>query len=302
MTLPGTDLSVSRVVLGLMRIADLDDDRLHALVDAALDSGVNTFDHADIYGGSTHACERRFGESGVLTPARRERMVIASKAGIRPPGRYDFSADHLTERVEGSLRALGTDHLDLLLLHRPDPLVEPEEVAEALDRLHQQGKVRHFGVSNHTAAQIELLRTAVRQPLVVNQLQLSPVYADLITAGITAQRPTHVVAGADGLLDYCRRERITVQTWAPFQSPHGVFLGNPEYPELNRVIDEAAQRHGVTAEAIATAWILRHPARMQVVLGSTRPQRIVDGAAGASVELDREEWYAIYTAAGNPLP
>lgn len=297
--LPQTDLMVSRAALGLMRIADLGDGQIRALVGAAREAGINMFDHADIYGGAVHESERRFGAAGAIPEGERDDVVIVSKAGIRP-GYYDFSREHLTSRVEGSLRALRTDRLDLLLLHRPDALAELDEVAAAFDHLHESGKVRYFGVSNHTSGQLELLRRRVRQPIVVNQLQLSLAHAHLLSTGLAANVTRETPA--EGLLDYCRLHDITVQAWAPYQSPHGVFLDNPAYLDLNRVLDEVAARHAVTPEAIAAAWITRHPARMQVVLGSTNPARVQAAAAGTAIELTREEWYRLYTAAGNPLP
>lgn len=301
MQLAGTDLTVSRAVLGMMRIAELDDAQIRALVGAAVEAGINVFDHADIYGGSPHACERRFGESGALGSLPRDQVVIVSKAGIRP-GYYDFSREHLVTRVEGSLTALGTDHLDILLLHRPDLLMEPAEVAAAFDELADAGKVRHFGVSNFTVGQLELLRREVRQPLVVNQLQLSVVHAHLLSTGALANVVAPESTQAEGIVDYCRLHEITLQAWAPIQGPGGVFLDDPAYPELTAELADLATTYGVTRDAIAAAWIWRHPARMQVILGSTNPARIASAAAGQSVELTREEWYRLYRAAGHRLP
>ena len=301
MQLPGTDLSVSRAVLGMMRIAGLDDARIRDLVATAIDAGINVFDHADIYGGSPHACERRFGEAGALGSVPRDRVVIVSKAGIRP-GHYDFSREHLVSRVEGSLAALGTDHLDILLLHRPDLLMEPEEVAAAFDELAAAGKVRHFGVSNFNVGQLELLRRHVRQPLVVNQLQLSVVHAHLLSTGAIANVVADASTQSEGIVDYCRLHDITVQAWSPFQGPAGLFLDDPAYPGLNAALSDLATTYDVTPDAIAAAWIWRHPARMQVILGSTDPGRVASAAAGQGVELTREEWYRLYRVAGHPLP
>jgi predicted oxidoreductase len=264
------------------------------------------FDHADIYGGSPHHCEARFGAAVRLTPAEREAIVIQSKAGIRKRF-FDFSKEHILRAVDGSLAALQTDYLDILLLHRPDTLVEPEEVAEAFDILFAAGKVRHFGVSNQTPGQIELLKTAVRQPLLFNQVQLSITHANLIAQGVAAN-----MAGLDqsitrdiGLLDYSRLQRMTLQAWSPFQKGFfdGVFLGDRVgYPELNDVLDELATTHGVTPTGIAVAWILRHPARIQVVLGTTNTTRVRESAAGADITLSREDWYRLFRAAGHSLP
>lgn len=304
--LPHTDLEASAVILGLMRIMELDSDGVRDLVKTALDAGINYFDHADIYGGERHACERHFGESVTFTPAERESVIIQSKVGIRD-GYFDFSREHILATVDGSLDAMNLEHLDVLLLHRPDALVEPDEVAAAFDTLHASGKVRHFGVSNHRPGQIELLKKSVNQPLAINQVQLSITHAPLVAAGVAAN-----MGGLDqsldrdnGLLDYSRINDMTLQAWSPFQKQFfdGVFLGDrKDHGPLNDVLDELAAAYGVTPTGIAVAWITRHPANMQVVLGSTKSSRILDGAAGADVPLTREEWYRLFTAAGHTLP
>ena len=306
-TLPGTTITAPNVVLGLMRIADKTDDEIRELVAAARDVGIDFVDHADIYGGTAHLCERRFRDALRLSATEREALTIQSKCGIVREGPYfDFSYAHIIESVDGSLAALGTDYLDILLLHRPDALVEPDEVARAFDELHAAGKVRHFGVSNHTPGQIELLRRSLDQPLVVNQLQLSLVHAPMVAHGLAAN-----MAGLDqsvqrdgGVLDYCRLQDITVQAWSPFQAGggRGVFLGSPDYPELNAVIDRLAAAYGVQPMAIATAWITRHPARMQVVLGTTKAARVRAAAEGSALELTRAEWYELTRAAGHHIP
>lgn len=299
---------VPNVVLGVMRIAEMADDAVRALVGAARDAGIDFFDHADIYGGELHRCERRFAEAMQLTPAQRDAITLQTKCGIVPDGPYfDFSYQHIVESVEGSLRALGTDRIDVLLLHRPDALVEPEEVARAFDELQAAGKVLAFGVSNHTPRQIDLLRTAVTQPLVANQLQLSVTHAPLVAQGLAANMvgpEQSAVLDGGGLLDYCRIEGITVQAWSPFQAGFftGPFLGSDRYPELNAVIDRLAAEHGVPPEAIATSWITRHPAGMQVVLGTTTPERVRAAAAGSDVELTRAQWYEMVRAAGYRVP
>jgi predicted oxidoreductase len=301
-----TDHPASSIILGLMRIESLDDEQIRTLVGAALDAGVNVLDHADIYGEDRHGCERRFGDAVKLTPDERERVVLQSKVGIRE-GFFDFSRDHILRTVDGSLAALRTDYLDLLLLHRPDTLVEPEEVGAAFDALHAAGKVRHFGVSNHTPGQIQLLKTAVEQPLVVDQVQLSITHAPLIAAGVAANMAglDQSVVRDNGLLEYARIHGITLQAWSPFQKGFfdGVFLGDREtYAELNDVLDELAAEHGVTPTGIAAAWIVRHPANIQVVLGTTNPGRVAEAAAGSDVALTREQWYRIFRAAGHTLP
>lgn len=307
-TVPFGTSTAPAVVAGMMRIDDKDDAHIRALYDASRAAGIDFFDHADIYGGRMHHCESRFATALRLTAAERDEIVLQTKCGIVPDkGMFDFSYEHIVAQVEGSLRSLRTDRLDVLLLHRPDALVEPEEVARAFDELEAAGKVRAFGVSNHTPRQIDLLRTAVRQPLVANQLQLSITHAPIIAQPIAmnmAAEDQSVVRDGGGIVEYCRINGITVQAWSPFQGGFftGVFLGNPQYAELNAVIDRLAAAHGVPPIAIATAWIVRHPARMQVVLGTTTPERVTDAAGGADVELSREEWYELFRAAGHLLP
>lgn len=296
------------VIAGMMRIDDKDDAHIRTLYETARTAGIDFFDHADIYGGSMHHCEARFADALQLTSSERDEIVLQTKCGIVPSqGMFDFSYAHIVAQVEGSLAALRTDRLDVLLLHRPDALVEPEEVARAFDDLESAGKVKAFGVSNHTPRQIDLLRTAVRQPLVANQLQLSITHAPIIAQPVAANMAGHaqsVVRDGGGIVEYCRINGITIQAWSPFQDgfSHGVFLGNPEYAELNAVIDRLAAAHYVTPIAIATAWITRHPAGMQVVLGTTTPQRVQDAAAGADIELTRPEWYELFRAGGHLLP
>ncbi len=306
-TLPGTDMVVPNVVLGLMRIQNKTDEEVRTLVSTARDAGITFLDHADIYGTGVHGCERRFAEALKLTPSEREQFVIQSKAGIVKDGPYfDFSYEHIVESVNGSLEALGTDYLDILLLHRPDALVEPEEVARAFDELSAAGKVRAFGVSNHTPYQIELLRRYVTQPIVANQLQLSITHASMIAQGVAAnmQGLDQSIERDSGIVDYCRLNDITVQAWSPFQAGFfdGPFLGSDRYPELNAVIDRLAAKYGVPAEAIAVAWITRHPARMQVVLGTTTPERVAAAALGSDLPLTRPEWYELFRAAGYTVP
>lgn len=296
---------ISSVVLGLMRINAMADAQIDHLVRSAMDLGVNVLDHADIYGGR-HGCETRFGDAVRLTAAERDGLVIQSKVGIRK-GYFDFSAEHILETVEGSLKALRTEYLDVLLLHRPDALVEPEDVAAAFDKLHAAGKVRMFGVSNHTPGQIDLLKTAVRQKLLFNQVQLSLTHANLIAQGIAANMEgvEQSVVRDVGLMDYSRQQGMTLQAWSPLQKRFfdGTFLGDREnYPELNDVLEEQAARYGVSPAGIAIAWIVRHPANIQVVLGTTRPERVAEAVAGAGVQLSRQDWYALFTAAGHILP
>jgi predicted oxidoreductase len=307
-TLPGTDIVAPNVVLGLMRIADKSDDEVRELVRAASDAGVDFLDHADVYGTDLHGCEERFAQAMKLTPSQRDALTIQTKAGIVREGPYfDFSYEHIVESVEGSLAALQTDRIDILLLHRPDALVEPEEVARAFDELESSGKVRYFGVSNHTPRQIDLLAKYVRQPIVANQVQLSITHQPIISQGVSmnmlAEQQSVTIDGG-GIVDYCRLHDITIQAWSPFQAGFftGVFLGSADYPELNAVIDRLAAQYGVPAIAIATAWITRHPADMQVVLGTTSPVRVSGAALGSDLPLTRAEWYELFRASGHIVP
>lgn len=303
-----TGTTAPAVVLGLMRIAEKTDDQIRELVRTAREVGVDFLDHADVYGGQMHECERRFAQAMQLSPSERAELTIQSKAGIVPDGPYfDFSYEHIVASVEGSLTALQTDYLDILLLHRPDALVEPEDVARAFDELHAAGKVRRFGVSNHTPAQIELLKTAVEQPLVANQVQLSIPHAALIAQGVAANMAAldQSISRDIGLLDYSRLHGMTLQAWSPYQGGFftGAFVGDREgFGELNDVLDELADKYDVTPTGIATAWITRHPAQMQVVLGTTTPSRVAEAAAGSDVVLSRADWYSLFRAAGHKVP
>jgi predicted oxidoreductase len=302
MKLGTSQLEVPVIAVGCMRINALERPEAARFVHAALEEGANFFDHADIYGGG--ACEEIFADAVGMDSRVRESVILQSKCGIRK-GMFDFSREHILASVDGILKRLRTEYLDVLLLHRPDALVEPEEVAAAFDELEREGKVRHFGVSNQRPRQIELLRRSVRQPIVANQLQLSITNATMITSGLNVNMLNDAAVDRDGeVLDFCRLNDITVQPWSPFQYGffEGVFLGNEKFPELNAAIDEVAARHGVTNTTIAIAWLLRHPARMQPVTGTTNVERLRDCCRAAEVNLSREEWYAIYRAAGNRLP
>jgi predicted oxidoreductase len=307
-TVPFGTRTAPAVISGMMRIPDKTDAEVRELYDTARAAGIDFFDHADIYGGGMHVCEDRFASALKLSAAERAEITLQTKCGIVPQEQmFDFSYEHIMTQVEGSLKALRTDYLDVLLLHRPDALVEPEEVARAFDELSGSGKVRAFGVSNHTPRQIDLLRTAVTQPLIANQLQLSITHSPIIAQGVAANmsgEDQSIVRDGGGIVEYCRAGGITIQAWSPFQAGFfdGVFLGNPKHAELNAVIDRLAAKHGVEPIAIATAWITRHPAHMQVVLGTTTPQRVTDAAAGADVELSRPEWYELFRTAGHIVP
>ncbi|MBX3080888.1 MAG: aldo/keto reductase [Anaerolineae bacterium] len=297
-----TDLDVSEISLGCMRISELSNKDISTLIQTALDCGINFFDHADIYGGGQS--EAKFAEALDMSPRVREKMLIQTKCGIRK-GFFDFSKEHILEAVDGSLKRLRTDYLDVLLLHRPDALVEPEEVAESFTILQDSGKVKYFGVSNQNPMQIELLTKFVKQPILFNQLQLSITNTGMIDAGINVNMEIDPSIDRDGsILDYCRLKGITIQPWSPFQYGffEGVFLDNPKFPELNKKIDEIAAAKGVTNTAIAIAWLLRHPAQMQPIIGTTNPQRVKDSCQASGITLTRPEWYEIYRAAGNKLP
>ncbi|ACO46631.2 aldo/keto reductase [Deinococcus deserti] len=297
-----SQLDVPVVAVGCMRINSLDKAEAERFIQTALDEGANFFDHADIYGRG--ACEEIFADAIQMDSAVREKIILQSKCGIRQ-GMFDFSKEHILASVDGILQRLKTDYLDILLLHRPDTLVEPEEVAEAFDQLQSSGKVRHFGVSNQHPRQIDLLKKYVQQPIVANQLQLSITNATMITSGFNVNMENDAAVNRDGgVLEYCRLHDITIQPWSPFQYGFfdGVFLGSDKFPELNAKIDEVAHTYGVSNTTIAIAWLLRHPARMQPVIGTMNIDRLKDCCRASEVHLTREEWYAIYRAAGNVLP
>lgn len=302
----GTDLNVSNIIMGNMRINSLSLKETEALIHTAQEAGINFFDHADIYGGGS--CEEQFAQAISMDKSIRENMIIQSKCGIRhgATGYYDFSKDHILTSVDKILQRLQTEYLDILLLHRPDPLMEPEEVAEAFDQLHASGKVRHFGVSNHNPMQIELLQKSLNQKLVVNQVQFSLAHTPLIDSGVSLNMNTENAVNRDSsTLEYCRLNDITLQAWSPFQTGFfdGVFVGDRErFPKLNDVLDRLAGKYDVTPTTIAVAWITRHPANIQVVLGTTNAGRLRESAEGSDIPLTREEWNELYAAAGNIIP
>ncbi|WP_059050983.1 aldo/keto reductase [Paenibacillus senegalimassiliensis] len=302
MKLGSTSLEVPVVAVGCMRINSLNPAEAERFVQTALEEGANFFDHADIYGAG--ACEEIFAEAIHMNASIRENIILQSKCGIRQ-GSFDFSKEHILNSVDNILQRLKTEYLDVLLLHRPDALVEPEEVAEAFDQLHSSGKVRHFGVSNQNPMQIQLLQKYVKQPLVANQLQLSITNANMISAGINVNMENHSSVNRDGsVLDFCRLNDITIQPWSPFQYGffEGVFLGSDKFPELNQAIDGIAAKYGVSNTTIAVAWLLRHPAQMQPIIGTMNIERLKDCIKAGDIHLTREEWYEIYRAAGNILP
>ncbi len=291
------------IAVGCMGLNKLDGEGVRAFLSASLDAGLRFFDHADIYGGGE--CESLFGEAMVRLGVARDAYVLQSKCGIVPGKMYDFSEEHILASVDGSLRRLRTDRLDFLLLHRPDALMRPEEVAAAFDKLAASGKVLRFGVSNMHPYQIELLQSCVRRPICVNQLQFSPAHAGMITAGLEANMRTEGAASHDGyVLDYCRLHGIAIQAWSPLRYGllEGVYLDDPRFASLNACLARIAGERGVAKSAIVAAWILRHPAAMQVVTGTSNARRLLEMAEGAQIELSRAEWYEIYLSAGNRLP
>lgn len=291
------------IAVGCMGFAGAEKTQLRTFISQALEGGMNFFDHADIYGGG--ACESAFAGAVKDLGISRGDLILQSKCGIVPGKMFDFSEKHILEAVEGSLRRLNTDYLDCLLLHRPDELMQPEEVAAAFDKLYSLGKVRRFGVSNMHPYQIELLKTAVGQHIYADQLQFSPAHAGMISCNIEANMQTEGAVSRDGyILNYCRLKNIIVQAWSPFRYGFfaGVFLGDEKFKKLNDVLAKIGQKYGVEKSAVVAAWILRHPAKTQVVTGTVNTAHLSEIAAGADIELTREEWYEIYIAAGHILP
>ncbi|HEL2041291.1 TPA: aldo/keto reductase [Streptococcus suis] len=297
-----TGLEVSRIGLGCMRMANLTEQETAKVLDTVVGQGINFFDHADIYGGGES--EIRFAQGAKLAGLKREDLLIQSKCGIRK-GYFDFSKEYILESVDGILKRLETEYLDVLALHRPDALMEAEEVAEAFYLLKKAGKVHHFGVSNQNIYQMELLQSYLDQPLAVNQLQLSPAHTPLIDAGLHVNMKDDAATMRDGgLIDYCQLKKITIQAWSPFliDLQRGIFANHPDYALLNQTIGEIAERYHVSHETIVVAWILRHPAKIQTIVGSMNPDRLTKIAQASTITLSRPEWYEIYRSAGNILP
>lgn len=298
----GNETEISQIALGCMRIKDKTDKEMDFYLCTALEAGINYFDHADIYGGGM--CEEVFGKALKRNSSLKDKIHLQTKCSIRK-GMYDFSKEHIISAVEGSLKRLGVDSVDTLLLHRPDLLMEPEEVAEAFDELEKSGKVKYFGVSNHSPMQLELLKAAVEQPLLFNQMQLSITNANMLSSGANVNLTNSDGINYDGYLrDYCRLNKITLQPWSPLQYGFisGSFLENEKYGKLNEVMGEIGDKYGITKEGVAIAWLLRLPDKMQPVVGSTNIDRIKAVAKAAEVTLSREDWYRIYLEAGYRLP
>lgn len=297
-----TGLKVPAIVMGCMRMnRDVESAARH--IANAVEKGVNFFDHADIYGNGE--CEEIFGKALKMADIKREDIFVQSKCGIIPGVMFDCSKEHIITSVEGILKRLDVDYLDALLLHRPDALIEPEEVAEAFEHLENAGKVRYFGVSNMKPMQIELLKKYVKQSLVVNQLQLSPAHSSMISNGLEVNMLTNGALNRDGsVLDYCRLKDITIQAWSPFQYGmiEGAFLQKEEFSMLNGKLEELGEKYGVSATTMTVAWLLRHPANMQVLAGTMNETRFDEICKACEVNLSRQDWYEIFLAAGNILP
>lgn len=296
---------VSEVVLGLMRISEMTVDQVEKLIESALAVGINAFDIADCYGHGK--CEQILGEVLKCRPDLREKMWIQSKCGIRMEEftYFDFSKEHILEAVDGILERLNVDYIDSLLLHRPDALMEPVEIAEAFDLLKAQGKVIDFGVSNQNPMMMALIQKDVNQPLVANQLQLSAAFTPSFDAGfhVNMKQEAGIVRDSS-IFEYCRLHDVVIQAWSVLQFDYfgGVFLGSEKYPELNQVLNRLAEKYHVSPSAVAIAWVLRYPAKMQAVIGTTKKARVAEAARAAEIQLTRKEWYEIYLAAGNDLP
>jgi predicted oxidoreductase len=311
------------IIQGLMRTAHMSGEDLEHLLDVDMENGISYLDTSDIY--SAGYCEQLLGQVFAERHGLRDTLVLQTKCGIRISPRgfsyYDFSEEYILKAAEASLKRLNTDRIDYYLLHRPDALFEPEDIASAFDKLKKSGKVRHFGVSNFNTTQLQYLNTCVSQPIEINQLQFSPAHTSMIDAGICTNRAeTSSLDHDQGILNYCRLNHCTIQAWSPFRATKSIFTGgvidrfgrgkietrpyldSQEFPELNARLQDFAEKYHVSPAAIVIAWILRHPAHMQVVLGSSKPERILDSCQGVDICLSREEWYEIYLAAGNFIP
>ena len=304
-TLGQDDKELSEIVLGMMRIKDKSVKEVEELVETALSVGINAFDLADIYGRGR--CEELLGLVLKNRPDLREKMWIQSKCGIRIEEftYFDFSKEYILQSVDGILQRLKIDHLDSLLLHRPDALMESDQVAEAFDLLYKQGKVRNFGVSNQNPMMMELLKKDVKQPLAVNQLQLSAAFTPGFESGFHVNMEDSQAAMRDGsIFEYCQLHDVIIQAWSVLQFGYfkGNFVGNEKFQALNQVLDRLAIKYGVTSSTIAISWILRYPAKMQAVVGTTNPKHLREVSQAANFSLTRKEWYEIYLAAGNDLP
>lgn len=298
-----SNIEVPPIAIGCMRLNSLSKNDLEKYINTTLELGLNFYDHADIYGRGE--CETVFADAINMNSTIREKMILQSKTSIVPGVCYNSSKEYILNQVDDILKRLKTDYLDYLLLHRPDALTEPKEVAEAFNTLKKAGKVNNFGVSNHNPYQIKLLEKYCDQPIAINQLQLSIVHSGMIDSGINVNMLTPGSIDHDGsVLDFCRLNDITIQAWSPFQYGRieGVFIDNDDYPELNKKVNEMAEKYGVTNSTIAIAWILRHPAKIQAIVGSTNIERVTQISKAIDIKLTREDWYSIYLSSGKILP
>ena len=301
--LGSSNLKVPSLAVGCMRINGMENKDVEHFIRTAMELDANFFDHADIYGFGE--CETVFAKAIHASSSLREKMILQSKCSIHPGVMFDFSKEHILSSVDSILKRLQTEYLDVLLLHRPDALMEPEEVADAFDVLLNNGKVRHFGVSNQDPGTIQLLQKYLHQPIVANQLQLSITNASLITQSLNMNMSDEPACDRDnGVLNFCRLNDITIQAWSPFQFGffEGAFIGNDKFPELNQVLDDLGEKYQVSSTSIALSWILRHPANIMPVTGTTNINRLKDCIKATDIYLTREEWYKIYLAAGHRLP
>ena len=297
--------NIPAIILGCMRMPNLSVKEAESVISTSLGLGINFFDHATCYGNGE--AETRFGDAFSNIGIKREDIFIQSKCGLCfDRNEFDWTRENILTSVDAILKRLKTDYLDSLLLHRPDLIFEPEQVAEAFDILFTSGKVRHFGVSNVPALQMELLRKYVKQPLVFNQLQFSLEQSQLIDQALYVNNLTteRSIDRDNGTLDYCRLHDITIQAWSPLQKGFfkGCFVDDPELPELNKALGEVADKYGVSKTAIAIAWILRHPAKMQAIVGTMNPEHLRDIATAGDITLTHNEWYKLYLASGKMLP
>lgn len=302
--LGNTGISASRIALGMMRSAQYDVENLRALLETAAELGINFVDHADIYARKNIA-EELYGQVMKQTPQLKEKFFVQTKCGICRAGYYDSSYEHIMESVNTSLKRMNLETIDILLLHRPDALMEPEEIARAFDELQASGKVKHFGVSNMNPGQIENLKRCVKQEIAVDQVQLSIVHAPIIDAGIYVNMTDeHAVVRDSGILDYAQCRNMTIQAWSVAQASkvQGSFLDHPDFPELNAVLDRLAEKYGVSKAAVAVAWILRHPAGIQPITGTTNSEHLREVVKAVDITLTRPEWYELYLSAGRKLP
>ncbi len=298
-----SSIKVPQIAVGCMGLAGLSQPEAERFIEFCLENGANFFDHADIYGSGE--CEKLFGKVLKSNPGLRDKIILQSKCGIVPGKMYDCSEEHILKAADASLKRLNTEQLDVLLLHRPDALMEPEEVASAFEKLHTSGKVKFFGVSNHKPSQIELIKKYCGLPVTANQLQLSITECNMIANGMEVNMSTPGAADRDGsVLDYCRLNGITVQAWSPYRYGffEGIYLDNEKFPELNAKLKEIAELYGITPSGVVAAWILRHPAKIQMITGTMKTLRMKEIFNGAEINITREQWYEIYCSSGRILP